>query len=69
MGDDMKTIAEMVKTLDEVMIKEWKEYNTSELNDVILGLIMNHEVYTDIQPYYIDYLIQDLEDLRDEIKK
>lgn len=65
----MKTIAEMVKTLDEVMIKEWKEYNPSELNDVILGLIMNHEVYTDIQPYYIDYLIQDLEDLRDEIKK
>jgi hypothetical protein len=65
----MKTIAEMVKTLDEVMIKEWEEYNPSELNDVILGLIMNHEVYTDIQPYYIDYLIQDLEDLRDEIKK
>lgn len=65
----MKTIAEMVKTLDEVMIEEWKEYNPSELNDVILGLIMNHEVYTDIQPYYIDYLIQDLEDLRDELKK
>ena len=65
----MKTIAEMVKTLDEVMIKEWEEYNPSELNDVILGLIMNHEVYTDIQPYYIDYLIQDLEDLRDELKK
>ena len=65
----MKTIAEMVKTLDEVMIKEWKEYNPSELNDVILGLIMNHEVYTDVQPYYIDYLIRDLEDLRDEIKK
>ena len=65
----MKTTAEMVKTLDEVMIKEWKEYNPSELNDVILGLIMNHEVYTDIQPYYIDYLIQDLEDLRNEIKK
>lgn len=65
----MKTIAEMVKTLDEVMIKEWEEYNPSELNDVILGLIMNHEVYTDIQPYYIDYLIQDLEDLRNEIKK
>lgn len=65
----MKTIAEMVKTLDEVMIKEWKEYNPSELNGVILGLIMNHEVYTDIQPYYIDYLIQDLEDLRDELKK
>ena len=64
----MKTIAEMVKTLDEVMIKEWKEYNPSELNDVILGLIMNHEVYTDVQPYYIDYLIRDLEDLRDEIK-
>lgn len=65
----MKTIAEMVKTLDEVMIKEWEEYNPSELNDVVLGLIMNHEVYTDIQPYYIDYLIQDLEDLRNEIKK
>ena len=64
----MKTIAEMVKTLDEVMIKEWKEYNPSELNDVILGLIMNHEVYTDIQPYYIDYLIQDLEDLKNELK-
>ena len=64
----MKTIAEMVKTLDEVMIKEWEEYNPSELNDVILGLIMNHEVYTDIQPYYIDYLIQDLEDLRNELK-
>ena len=65
----MKTIAEMVKILDEVMIKEWKEYNPSELNDVILGLIMNHEVFTDVQPYYIDYLIRDLEDLRDEIKK
>lgn len=64
----MMTIAEMVKKLDEVMIKEWKEYNPSELNDVILGLIMNHEVYTNIQPYYIDYLIQDLEDLRDELK-
>lgn len=64
----MKTIAEMVKTLDEVMIKEWEEYNPSELNDVILGLIMNHEVYTDIQPYYIDYLIQDLENLKNELK-
>lgn len=64
----MMTIAEMVKKLDEMMIKEWKEYNPSELNDVILGLIMNHEVYTNIQPYYIDYLIQDLEDLRDELK-
>lgn len=64
----MMTIAEMVKKLDEIMIKEWKEYNPSELNDVILGLIMNHEVYTNIQPYYIDYLIKDLEDLKDELK-
>ena len=64
----MKSITDMVKILDEIMIKEWKEYSPSELNDVILGLIMNHEVYTNIQPYYIDYLIQDLEDLRDELK-
>lgn len=64
----MKSITDMVKILDEIMIKEWKEYSPSELNDVILGLIMNHEVYTNIQPYYIDYLIQDLEDLKDELK-
>lgn len=63
----MLNVNEMVKKIDELIIKEWKEYNPSDLNDIILGLIQNHEPYTNMQPYYLDYLIEDLQELRKEL--
>lgn len=63
----MLNVNEMVKKIDELIIKEWEEYTPSDLNDIILGLIQNHEPYTNMQPHYLDYLIEDLLELRKEL--
>lgn len=63
----MLNVNEMVKKIDELIIKEWEEYSPKDLNDIILGLILNHEPYTNMQPYYLDYLIEDLQELRKEL--
>jgi hypothetical protein len=65
---DMTSYDEMVEILDHVMIRRWNEYTPSDLNRVIVGLIQNHEPYMNMQPYYIDYLIEDLERLKETIK-
>ena len=65
---DMTSYDEMVEILDNVMIRRWNEYTPSDLNRVIIGLIQNHEPYMNMQPYYIDYLIEDLERLKETIK-
>lgn len=52
----------MVQKIDKLIIDEWEEYSPSELNDLIVLLIQNHEFYTKEQ---INNLIEDLEKLKD----
>ena len=63
----MKTYDEIVQELDEIMVDAWDDYNPADLNHVIIGLIQNHEPYINMQPYYIDYLIEDLERLKESV--
>ena len=54
----------MVKTIDNLIVKLWNEYNPSDLNRIIMGLVYNFEPYG-IQPQYIDYLIEELQELKE----
>lgn len=63
--EDMTSYDDMVKEIDDLMIKHWNEYSPSDLNEVIIRLIQNHGVYMNEQPYYIDYLIEDLKQLKE----
>lgn len=63
--DENESYDDMVKEIDDLIIKRWNEYNPSDLNNIIIRLIQNHGVYMNEQSYYIDYLIDDLKALKE----
>ena len=54
----------MVKTIDKLLIKLWNEYDSNDMNRIIMGLIHYFEPYGS-QPQYIDYLIEELQELKE----
>lgn len=54
----------LTNKIDKLIIEEFGEYSPSDLNDIIIDLIQNHEFYK-IQSYYYDYLINDIEKLKE----
>lgn len=53
----------LIKKIDKIIIKELKNYNTDELNNIIIGLIENH-IFTSKDS--INNLIELLEELKKE---
>ena len=57
-------MSELIKKIDTLITNELGEYSPSDLNDIIIDLINNHDFYM-IQEYHIDYLINDLKKLKE----
>ena len=63
-SSDLLYYDRMVDLIDNLIVKLWNEYNPSDLNRIIMGLIYNFEPY-EIQPQYVDYLIEELQELKE----
>lgn len=62
------TYDKMAELIDNMIVTLWGEYTPTDVNELILRLIINHGVYLNVQPYYLDYLIDDLEKLKGDDK-